>query len=165
LRQKVFFLWRQKHLRQYARLLSQQGGRQLTFDFDSGIDHLTVKAGTNQVSDATITFQVVSSGNLTLQNLINYPNPFLTRTTFSFEYNQPDEDVDARIMIYTLTGKLVKIIDQKINTAGYHPNIIVWDGTQDDGQKVSSGTYPYQLSLRFGDGREIKKSSKMVVIR
>ena len=40
-----------------ARLFSQQGGKQLTFDFDSGISHLTVNAGSNQFTDATITVQ------------------------------------------------------------------------------------------------------------
>jgi len=40
-----------------ARLLSQQGGRQVTFDCDSRIDHLTAIIGSNQLSDATITLQ------------------------------------------------------------------------------------------------------------
>jgi len=39
-----------------AKITPQQGG-QVAFDFDSRIEHLTVNAGSNQISDATITLQ------------------------------------------------------------------------------------------------------------
>ena len=38
-----------------AKVLSQQGGKQVTLGFDSRIEHLTVNAGSNHISDATIT--------------------------------------------------------------------------------------------------------------
>ena len=38
-----------------AKVLSQQGGQQVTLDFDSRIDHLTVNAGSNHIADAAIT--------------------------------------------------------------------------------------------------------------
>jgi uncharacterized protein involved in outer membrane biogenesis len=37
-----------------TKVLSQQGGRQVTFDFDSHIDGLSVKAGTNQLADLAV---------------------------------------------------------------------------------------------------------------
>src|SRR5437899_1464695 len=39
-------------------LLSQQAGKQLTFDLDSRIDNLTAGSGSNQITQATVTLRV-----------------------------------------------------------------------------------------------------------
>ena len=43
-----------------------------------------------------------------LEHVLNYPNPFTTRTTFWFEHNRPGEELQVNIGIYTVTGKLVE---------------------------------------------------------
>ncbi|MCX6248389.1 MAG: type IX secretion system sortase PorU [Bacteroidetes bacterium] len=119
----------------------------------------------NNSSDASIEFLVVSSAQLAVQHLFNYPNPFFDRTTFSFEYNQPNTELNVQIDIYSLTGQKVKTLRQPLYSNGYRANTIDWDGTGDSGARIGSGTYVYNLSLMMADGSTVRKSSKLVVIR
>lgn len=119
----------------------------------------------NNSSEATIDFVVASSADFAVQHLMNYPNPFLDRTTFSFEYNQSSTPLDAQIMIYSLNGNLIKTINQQIYTNGYRSQQIEWDGTTDSGRKIASGTYVYCVKLKLPNGSAVKLSSKMVVLR
>jgi len=119
----------------------------------------------NNSSDATLDFIVTSSAEFALQHLMNYPNPMRDQTTFTWETNQVDQPAEVEIRIYTLTGNLVKTIKQTIYSQGYRTAFIEWDGTQDDGRKVSSGMYVYQLQLMIPDGTAKRLSSKLVVIR
>ena len=65
--------------------------------------------------------------------------------------------------IYDVTGKQIKIIELGYVPAGNYvesSKAIYWDGRTEDGEKVSSGTYFYQIEA--GDYTEIKK---MVVLK
>ena len=137
------------------------------FGLSDGLHTLNVKVWDvyNNSSDASLDFLVVSSADVALKHLMNYPNPFRDMTTFSFESNHPNSDLDVQIQIYSFTGQLVKTIHQVINTSGFHENNIEWDGTNDYGGKIGSGTYVYQLRIRIPDGQEEKQTSKLVFIR
>jgi hypothetical protein len=137
------------------------------FGLSDGLHTLNVKVWDvyNNSSDAAIDFLVVSSAELAIKHLMNFPNPFQNKTTFSFEYNHPNTDLDVLITIYAYNGKLIKTIHQAVNTAGYHANMIEWDGTDDSGSRISSGTYLYRLRIKLQDGQEEKQTAKMVVIR
>lgn len=119
----------------------------------------------NNSSDATLDFIVVSSAEFALQHLLNYPNPMRDQTTFSWETNQVNQPVEVEIRIFTITGNLIKTIRETIYSQGYRANSIEWDGTQDNGRKISSGMYVYQLQLMIPDGTAKRQSSKLVVIR
>ena len=132
-----------------------------------GMHTVTVKVWDvyNNSSEASIDFLVVSSADLAVQHLLNYPNPLINNTTFSFEYNQPDEDMEVEIDIYSLNGQKVKTLRAPIHTDGFRVNTIQWDGTSDTGVRIGSGTYVYNLTLFLPDGSTARKSSKLVVIR
>jgi hypothetical protein len=49
----------------------------------------------------------------------------------------------VELKVYDVTGRLVKTLANREYKAGQHP--IFWDGTNDDGQRVSRGVYFYQL--------------------
>jgi flagellar hook assembly protein FlgD len=119
----------------------------------------------NNSSEASIDFLVVSSAELAVQHLLNYPNPLINNTTFSFEYNQPDEDMEVEIDIYSLNGQKVKTLRAPIHTNGFKVSTIEWDGTSDSGVRIGSGTYVYNLTLFLPDGSTARRSSKLVVIR
>ena len=57
------------------------------------------------------------------------------------------------IKIYDVSGQLVKEINKEHNQAGEYE--VNWDGKNNFGQQVSSGTYFYQL--RVGNYSEAKK--------
>ncbi|MEI6680846.1 MAG: FlgD immunoglobulin-like domain containing protein, partial [Mariniphaga sp.] len=119
----------------------------------------------NNSTDATIDFIVVSSVEFDFRHLLNYPNPMKDHTTFAWETNQVNQPLNVQIRIFTLSGSPVKTIEQTIYSQGYRSASIQWDGTQDDGRKISSGMYVYQVQLMILDGTVKQLTSKLVVLR
>ncbi len=119
----------------------------------------------NNSTDATIDFIVVSSAEFGFQHLFNFPNPMKDQTTFSWETNQVNQQLEMEIRIFTLTGSLIKTLRQTIYSTGFRATSIQWDGTQDDGRKISTGLYVYQAQMMIPDGTARRITSKLVVIR
>ncbi len=70
----------------------------------------------------------------------NYPNPFNATTQIQFSLNTPD---DVTLSVYDLLGrKITTLYDGALN-AGTHS--IIWNGTNESGDVVSSGVYFYRL--------------------
>ncbi len=70
----------------------------------------------------------------------NYPNPFNPVTTIPFELTVPGH---VRLEIFRLTGELVRTLVEEDLSAG--PHRAVWDGRDDAGRKVASGSYLCRL--------------------
>ncbi|MEX0595265.1 MAG: T9SS type A sorting domain-containing protein, partial [Candidatus Paceibacterota bacterium] len=118
----------------------------------------------NNSSEATIEFNVVSSESIAIENLLNYPNPFNNRTVFHFDHNKPGESLDVVINIYTITGKVVKTIQQRIFNANIHVSDIEWNGLDDYDDKLSKGVYIYKLTIKTIDGKSSEKTEKLVIL-
>jgi len=74
----------------------------------------------------------------------NYPNPFNAQTRIEYEV----ADVEGRmarilIQVYSLSGEKVKTLFAGERPSGRYS--AVWDGTDDRGNKMASGTYFYRL--------------------
>jgi len=86
----------------------------------------------------------------------NYPNPFNNQTIIKFEL---PHETNVTLKIYNVLGQEVKtLIDNKFTYAGEHK--VIWDGTNANGQRVSSGVYMYRIEA----GGEIR-TNKMVLLR
>ncbi len=70
----------------------------------------------------------------------NYPNPFNLSTEFSLSLPQ---GVHVNFVIYNVTGQKVKTLVNDYMSAGTHT--ITWDGTNENGNVVSSGIYFYKV--------------------
>jgi len=105
----------------------------------------------NNSSEVTITCWVGRSGQLQLAQVVNYPNPFRYSTTFSFEHNRPDKDLQVQITIYNAQGRLVKQFNQPVRSSGTRNVQIQWNGTDDQGKKLGSGTYFYRIIVQEND--------------
>lgn len=119
----------------------------------------------NNSNKASIDFVVASSANMALEELFNYPNPLIDYTTFSFEHNQADENLNVTIDIFSLDGKLVTKIEEKLLTDGYRNNQIQWDATDEEGNRITKGMYIYRVSVMTESGKEAQKTAKLVVIK
>ncbi len=102
-----------------ARLLSQQGGQQLTFDCDSGIDHLTVNAGSNHISDAAITLHASGKAtDLRQFSLTSYKlevarqNQTLVSVSGSGTYDKASEAADMQVAIQAALAPLLQALPQ-----------------------------------------------------
>jgi hypothetical protein len=111
---------------------------------------------------SSITFRVDTS-QLVLNNLYNFPNPTNGGTTFSFEHNFAETDLQADLRIHSLQGTLVKQIRQTVNSDGFRSVQLYWDGNSDGGQRLSAGLYIYTLYLTNGKGKAVKASNKLII--
>ncbi|MBN1294215.1 MAG: T9SS type A sorting domain-containing protein [Candidatus Latescibacteria bacterium] len=87
----------------------------------------------------------------------NYPNPFNPSTSIKF-FIPDDESKHVYLKVYDVRGALVKTLVDRIAEPGVHS--IIWDGTDTNDIKVSSGIYIYRLQ----EGK-FTKSEKMMLIR
>lgn len=118
----------------------------------------------NNSSERTINFEVKPREDVVIQQLLNYPNPFTTRTEFFFEHNQVCSQLESKIEIFTVSGKLVKTIFENVNTNGFRSEGIQWDGRDDYGDKIARGVYVYRLSIEAEDGTTAEKLEKLVIL-
>ncbi|GJQ62589.1 MAG: hypothetical protein SCALA702_16420 [Melioribacteraceae bacterium] len=133
----------------------------LSFEKDSTVKNESDQAvnirvlewtGPNGLSDGGYAF--VTPDDYKLDQ--NYPNPFNPTTTINFTL-----PVDKRISlkVYDILGNEVKtLINNEEMAEGTHQ--AAWNGTNNAGVKVASGTYIY--TLKFGN---FQKSAKMTLLK
>jgi hypothetical protein len=72
----------------------------------------------------------------------NYPNPFNPSTAIRYVIGG-EHEVFVKLVIYNVLGEEVKTLVAALEQPGtYH---VSWDGTDNQGRRVSSGTYIYRL--------------------
>ena len=121
----------------------------------------------NNRSEQIIEFTVVDGESDKLRHVLNYPNPFSSMTNFRFEHDLPDQELDIVINIYSMSGKIVKSISRSEISTGYQVSDIVWDGTDDYGNKLANGIYVYKIKVfspEYNINRE-SKFEKLVILR
>ena len=135
-------------------------------DLEPGVHTATFKVWdvNNNSSEKTINFEVKPQEDIAIQQLLNYPNPFTTQTSFYFEHNQVCSQMEAKVEIFTVSGKLVKTIFETVNTTGYRSDGISWDGRDDFGDHIGRGVYVYRLSITTEDGTKAEKLEKLVIL-
>lgn len=118
-------------------------------DLAVGMHTIKIKAWDtyNNSSEATLNFEVVSDTKLNLENVLNYPNPFTNYTEFWFNHNKPNEPLEVQVQIFTISGKLVKTINETVQTSGGLSRSINWNGLDDFGNKIGKGVYLYKLKV------------------
>ena len=92
--------------------------------------------------------------------LANYPNPFNPETWIPFELA---DDASVAIRIYGQRGNVVRHLDVGYRPAGYYvarDKAVYWDGKNNKGESLSSGTYFYQISAGI-----YSATRKMIVLK
>jgi len=145
----------------------QSGSVRFPFDELTSGNHsveLTVWDVHNNSGKSLIEFIVAESEELAIERVLNYPNPFTTHTEFYFEHNQSTEFLNVLIEVFTVTGKLVKTINTVSNTNGFRNEPIPWNGRDDFGDRLATGTYVYKVSVRNPTGDQDMKFEKLVIL-
>jgi len=83
-----------------------------------------------------------------------YPNPFNPQTT---AYLNLKNDSNVTLNVYNIKGEKIRNLVNEDRTAGEHH--IMWDGTDDNNSKVSSGIYFFGSDIQSsnGDYTSVKK--------
>lgn len=118
----------------------------------------------NNSSQTYTEFVVAGSSKLALKHVLNYPNPFTTKTSFYFEHNKGCEQLDVQIQVFTITGKVVKSINTRVTTEGFRSEAIEWDGKDNFGDNIGRGVYVYHVKIRSTDGSIADKYEKLVIL-
>lgn len=152
-----------------ADLDSYQSG-EIRYNFttlEPGPHTLSVKVWdvNNNSSETSIEFVVREKENVELEHVLNYPNPFTTSTEFFFEHNQACVDLDAQIQIFTVSGRLVKTINESVQCDGFRSKGIHWNGLDDFGDQLAKGVYVYHVKVRTPEGETAEKTEKLVILR
>ncbi len=137
-------------------------------DLEVGPHTLKLKAWDtyNNSSEATLNFVVVSDAILNLENVLNYPNPFVNYTEFWFNHNKPNEPLEVQVQVFTVSGKLVKTINQNVQTTGNLSRNINWNGLDDFGNKIGKGVYIYKLKVKSTISNLVsEKYEKLVILQ
>lgn len=119
----------------------------------------------NNSSIAYIDFKVVSAEEVIVSNLMNFPNPFMDKTSFVFDHNQAGNIIDVQLEIFNTSGSLVKRIITTLAPEGHQSEPIVWDGRKDNGGLLTRGFYVYRVTVRNEAGGIAKDASKLIYVR
>ncbi len=146
-----------------------------------GRHNITVKAWDvyNNSNEGYTEFIVASSAQAALAHVLNYPNPFTSQTEFMFEHNLSSGNLQVKIEIYSVSGKLVKTIIQSVdegsrdgvscmtetNSGSFRVNGIMWDGTDDFGDPLGKGVYVYRVSIKNDAGLKADTFEKLVLLK
>jgi hypothetical protein len=137
-------------------------------DLEVGPHTLKIKAWDtyNNSSETTLNFVVISDAVLNLENVLNYPNPFVNYTEFWFNHNKPNEVLEVQVQIFTVSGKLIKTINQNVQTTGTLSRDITWNGLDDFGNKIGKGVYVYKLRVKATETNLVsEKYEKLVILQ
>jgi len=85
----------------------------------------------------------------------NYPNPFNPTTRIDYSIKDPG---GVQLTIYNITGQVVRTLVDEIQSAGTYS--VHWDGRDDAGFSVPSGTYIYTL-----EANDFKQTRKMTFMK
>ena len=90
----------------------------------------------------------------------NFPNPFNPETWMPYQLSK---STDVTIQIYALSGRLVRTLELGWKPTGAYmtrASAAYWDGRNDLGERVASGTYFYTLQTR-----DFTATRRMVILK
>ncbi|MBK7938488.1 MAG: hypothetical protein IPJ82_16015 [Lewinellaceae bacterium] len=107
--------------------------------------------------DYSITFKVITKSSIS--NVLNYPNPFSTRTCFVYTLTGSESPAHFKIQIMTVSGRIVREITETEfgpMLAGTHQSDYCWDGKDEFGDQLANGVYLYRVVAKKADGSDFE---------
>jgi hypothetical protein len=139
-------------------LLSQQAGKQLTFDLSSDISNLTVGSGSNQITQAAVTFHLKGkASDLNQFELSDYnlsvarqSQPCVTASG-SGTYNKSNETADFQLKAEVLLARLLQALPRSdVQVSSGTINVTAHITQKQKQQNVTGNLSLTDLSAQFG---------------
>jgi hypothetical protein len=137
-------------------------------DLEPGEHNLRVKVWdvANNSREGEINFIVADDATMALGHVLNYPNPFSTNTKFFIEHNRNGNALMVQVKVYSVSGKLVKTLQDNFFAEGNLYCDLEWDGLDDYGDAIGRGVYVYEVVVKDETtGDRISKFEKLVLLR
>ncbi|MEL6537180.1 MAG: type IX secretion system sortase PorU, partial [Bacteroidota bacterium] len=138
------------------------------FDLEEGLHTVRVQAFDvyNNGATSELPFIVTTRGEIALEQVLNYPNPFTTSTTFRFAHNRAGDPLSINVQIYSAQGQLVRAIEWEVAEGTSLVDGLVWDGNDDQGLPLQSGLYLYKIFVKSEiDQVYTEATNRLVVIK
>ncbi|MBN1352065.1 VCBS repeat-containing protein [candidate division KSB1 bacterium] len=153
-----FRVWRQSSGTEYAARVGFQADQSALYQ-PNGFAVLTeliadLSTDVGEMRDAIIPLQ--------FRLFQNYPNPFNPETEIAFELPLAAE---VRLTVFDLRGQVVRRLLDAITPAGCHR--VLWNGRDESGRPIASGTYFYRLQVREIDSERVSCTAikKMILMK
>jgi hypothetical protein len=133
-------------------------------EIEPGRHTFKIKAWDNANNSATVEFaaEIIVEENLSIIDLLNYPNPMKDSTRFSAYLSHPVERF--LLEIFTLSGRKIRTFGPHCPPPGYFDDII-WYGRDNSGDRVATGVYIYKVTaIPATGGDKVESFGKVVVI-
>ncbi|MBP7274090.1 MAG: hypothetical protein KA974_09620 [Saprospiraceae bacterium] len=127
-------------------------------EYELLVDATDVSGNQSGQVDYKIKFEIITKQSIS--NILNYPNPFSTRTQFVYTLTGNEPPTFFKIQIMTVTGKIIREITQDElgpMRVGTHKTDYAWDGTDEYGDKLANGVYLYRIVAKKANGEDFEK--------
>lgn len=127
-------------------------GRLVDGEYTLAVQGYDFKGNASGDSEFVIHFNVVNEK--AISKVLPYPNPFSSSAKFVYTLTGDEKPYVFEIHIYTISGRLVKVIDllalEDVDF-GYNITDYAWDGTDEFGDPLANGVYIYKAKVKFRD--------------
>ena len=117
----------------------------------------------SNVSEKTLTFNVVKGLAPEIADVYCTSNPAGVETSFYVKHNRPDAIVSVTIEVYDLMGRMVWKTTQSGRSDMYTSTPVTWDLTDSGGRRVPRGIYVYRATISTDGVKEATKAKKLAV--
>jgi len=137
------------------------------YNLSLGNHTITVKVWDiyNNSGTASIDFLVIDKNELKIDKLMNYPNPFIKTTIFSFEHNKAGESMDVTIDIFNQLGELVMRLNVPHSNGSARFDELEWNGQNEFGALLPAGMYTFKATVKDKEGNTTQQSSRLIILR
>ncbi len=121
----------------------------LTLKLDSLLDYgenvftVIAKDASGNRAD-TIDIYLLVSNSFQFNDIIQFPNPFISNTKFTLNFKSSIKEVPCKVDIYNLTGSKIRTINSNLKLG---QNSIYFDGNDDARNTIIAGIYVYKIYL------------------
>lgn len=119
----------------------------------------------NNSGTSSIAFRVVNSEMMVLEEPMCFPNPVSGEAYFSFGHNQIGNNMDVRINVFDVTGRLVAILNEQVTGTSARTSPIRWNGCANNGGQLTAGVYIYTITATNDNGEVATITSKLIIAR
>ncbi len=90
----------------------------------------------------------------------NFPNPFNPATTIRYKVGNASK---VSLVLYDISGRIIRTLVNDEQIPGSHD--VQWNGTNNDGISVASGTYFYRLIATNADGETHAETKRLTLLK
>ena len=119
----------------------------------------------NNSNSISLQFKVANGYKPNIYTLKAFPNPAVEETHFYIQHNRPGDEMplEVEIRVYDLTGRMLWSHSESTYTGFRSDWGYTWDLRTNNGEKLSSGLYLYQATIKTKGGKESTKAERLIV--